>query len=150
MPYGLMMRRGLFKRCPVCGSGKLFRHWVTMVEDCPRCGLHFHRASGQWLGSWFLNICVSQVVIIAVLVIGMAATYQDPPMGLIITITALTAVLVPFVFFPYARTIWTAVDLMVQPLSLDDGVAPGFELDLERETVQRRSRSHRPAGRPRA
>ena len=132
-PYGLMLRRGLCKRCPICGQGKLFRRWVVMVDDCPRCGLHFHRADGQWVGSWFVNIFVGETVVLAVFMVGVLTTFSEksPPMLQIGVLAGVAAVAVPFLFFPFARTIWTAIDLMVAPLDLDEGVAPGFELDLE-------------------
>lgn len=34
------MRRGAAKRCPACGTGKLFRAYTTICEDCNVCGLH--------------------------------------------------------------------------------------------------------------
>ena len=36
-------------------AGKLFRHWFTMVADCPRCGLHFEREPGYWTGAVAIN-----------------------------------------------------------------------------------------------
>ncbi len=132
------MRRGLAKHCPVCGQGHLFHHWVTMADDCPRCGLHFHRTDGQWLGSWFLNICLGQAAIILVLIVGVAATYPSPPMVLLGTAGVSAAVVVPVAFFPFSRTLWTAIDLMLEPLDLDEGVAPGFELDFRNPGPNRR------------
>ena len=41
----------------------------------------------------------------------------------------LAAVAVPFLFFPFSRTIWTAIDLAMRPLEFEEGVAPGFELE---------------------
>jgi len=102
-----------------------------MVDACPRCGLVFRRIEGQWLGSWFLNICLAQGVVALVLIVGVAITYPDPPMGAIGTVTVLAALAVPFLFFPFSRTIWTAIDLAMRPLEFEEGVAPGFELDSE-------------------
>jgi uncharacterized protein (DUF983 family) len=127
----VLVRRGLAKRCPVCGQGHLFRHWVAMADDCPHCGLHFRRAPGQWLGSWFLNLCVAQTAIVLVLIIGVALTYPTPPMALVGGLGTFVAVFVPVAFFPFSRTLWTALDLIMEPLELDDGVAPGFELEFE-------------------
>jgi uncharacterized protein (DUF983 family) len=129
MSPGVLLRRGLAKHCPVCGQGRLFRHWVSMAEDCPGCGLHFHRSPGQWMGSWFLNLCLGQMAVILVLIIGVAATYPSSPMVLLGALGLLAAVGVPFAFFPFSRTIWTAIDIISAPLGLDEGVAPGFELD---------------------
>lgn len=128
---GTVMRRGFTKHCPVCGQGHLFRQWVRMVPICPRCGLHFQRAPGHWLGSWFLNICVAQTVVVLILVIGVAVTYPDPPMVALTALTVAGALAAPLLFFPFSRTIWSAIDLAMCPLEFDDGVAPGFELEDE-------------------
>lgn len=129
-----MLRRGLVRHCPVCDAGHLFRHWLYMVPACPRCGLQFRRVPGHWLGSWFLNICVAQTAVVLVLIIGVGLTYPDPPMLPITIVTVVTALVIPFLFFPFSRTLWSAIDLAMRPLEFDDGVAPGFELepDLQR------------------
>jgi uncharacterized protein (DUF983 family) len=124
-----MLRRGASKRCPVCGHGGLFRHWVRMAPTCPTCGLAFERAPGQWLGSWFLNICLAQTVVVLILLLGVGFTWPDPPIVAISVAAAVSAVVVPFAFFPWSRTLWTAIDLAMRPLDFDDGVAPGFELE---------------------
>jgi uncharacterized protein (DUF983 family) len=136
MSGSTMLRRGLARHCAVCGAGKLFRHWVRMVPTCPRCGLQFRRVPGHWLGSWFLNICVAQTAVVSVLIIGVAVTYPDPPMGWIAMVTVAVALAVPLAFFPFSRTIWSAIDLIMRPLDFDDGVAPGFELEAEVDAVR--------------
>jgi hypothetical protein len=94
----------------------------------------FLRIPGQWLGSWFLNICLAQTVVVLILLLGVGFTWPDPPMVLISVSAAVAALAVPFAFFPWSRTIWLAIDLAMRPLEFDDGVAPGFELqdDLDR------------------
>jgi len=133
-PVSTMLRRGLSRRCPVCGHGRLFRRWVCMVDACPRCGLRFERSPGQWLGSWFLNIVLAQVAVVGVLIAGVAIGWPDPPMVPIALLAGFVALAVPLAFFPFSRTIWTAIDLAMRPLDFDDGVSPGFLLedDLER------------------
>ncbi len=100
-----------------------------MVDACPTCGLVFRRIDGQWLGSWFLNICVAQAAVALALIIGVAITWPEPPMWPIGIAAVAAAVAVPFLFFPFSRTIWTAIDLAMRPLEFEEGVAPGFELD---------------------
>ena len=117
------------RRCPVCGHGHLFRQWVRMAPACPTCGLVFARLPGQWLGSWFLNVCVAQTAVVLILVVGVGLSWPEPPMVVLSVAAGLAAVGVPFAFFPWSRTIWTAIDLAMRPLGFDEGVAPGFELD---------------------
>lgn len=134
MTTSTLLRRGARRRCPVCGHGGLFRHWVRMAPRCSTCGLVFQREPGQWLGSWFLNICLAQTVVVLILVLGVGFAWPDPPIVPIAVAAAVAAVAVPFAFFPWSRTLWLAIDLAMRPLGFDDGVAPGFELqdDLER------------------
>jgi hypothetical protein len=83
------------------------------------------------MGSWFINLCVDQAAIVVVLVVAVAATYPNPNLWVIGGLGGLIAVGLPFLFFPFSRTIWTALDLIAHPLDLDDGVAPGYELDFD-------------------
>lgn len=125
---GVMLRRGARRRCPVCGQGRLFRRWLQMVPRCPTCGFHFRRAPGQWLGSWFLNICLAQTVVVVFLVVAVAVAWPGPPSVVIIVAGVAAAVAIPLLFFPFSRTLWCAIDLAMRPLEFDDDVAPGFEL----------------------
>ncbi len=40
------MFRGARKRCPACGTGKLFPRYLKVADHCPACGeaMHHHRA----------------------------------------------------------------------------------------------------------
>ena len=129
-----LLRRGAARHCAVCGHGGLFRRWVRMAPRCPTCGLIFVREPGQWLGSWFINVCLAQTVVVLILVIGVAIGWPDPPMVAIAVGASISAVAVPVAFFPFSRTLWVAIDIAMRPVDFDDGVAPGFELreDLER------------------
>ena len=60
------------------------------------------------------------------------------------------ACVVPFLFFPFSRTLWTAIDLAMRPLEFDEGVAPGFELEAEVASPTARARPRRPASMTRA
>ena len=145
MPASTLLRRGMAKHCPVCGQGHLFRHWVRMVPSCPRCGLTFARAPGQWLGSWFLNVCLVQTVVIGVLAIGVGVSWPDPPIVPIGAGAGLAALFVPIAFFPFSRTIGVAFDLVMTPLGFDDGVAPGFVLQTDAERLAAERAVDRPS-----
>jgi uncharacterized protein (DUF983 family) len=136
---GTLLKRGLRRRCAVCGDKKLFKRWVIMVDRCPRCGFKFERAPGQWLGSWFLNICLAQMLVILIVIAGVLISYPHPPTLTLIIVGGLTTVLFPIWFFPYSRTIWVAIDLAMTPLEFDEGVDPQWELaaDVERLLAER-------------
>ncbi len=110
------LARAALRRCPVCGHGGLFRLWFQMVERCPGCGLRFERIEGHWLGSLGLNTIVSFVLLFAVIAGGLILTAPDFPVPLLTGLAVATAVLVPLLFFPFSRTLWTAIDLLMRPL----------------------------------
>jgi hypothetical protein len=101
-----------------------------MVSECPGCGLVFRRAPGQWLGSWFLNILVVQAVLVVAIPVAVALTWPGRlVVPAILAIAVGVSVVVPVVVFPFTRTIWTAIDLIMRPLEFGEGVPPGVELD---------------------
>jgi uncharacterized protein (DUF983 family) len=132
---GTLLRRGLHRRCPVCGQGKIFRRWVRMAERCPRCHFRFQREPGEWLGSWFLNICLAQVLVVVVLIGCVVAFYPHPPIAVLAGLGVGVAVVFPVWFFPYSRTIWVSIDLAMRPLELDEDVDPRWELEADRQAL---------------
>jgi uncharacterized protein (DUF983 family) len=113
---GLLLLRGALRRCPVCGQGKLFHRWFSMVETCPRCGFRFERIDGHWVGSLGMNTIVTFGALLVVVVLGLVLDHPDFNVALLTALAVGTAGLVPLVFFPFSRTIWTAIDLAMRPL----------------------------------
>jgi uncharacterized protein (DUF983 family) len=117
---GLLLRRGVVLRCPQCGSGRLFRRWLLMRDDCPRCDLHFERVEGQWIGAIAMNTILTLLVLLGLIVVGFGLSYPDaPPKGLLVA-CVLSAALGPLLFHPFSRTIWLAIDLALRPVSADE------------------------------
>jgi uncharacterized protein (DUF983 family) len=127
-----LLGRGLIRRCPRCGQQGLFRGWFTMVPRCPRCGLDLERGEGFWLGTMAINLGVTELIFGATLVGVMILTWPDVPwVGLTVAAVLLTALL-PILLYPFARTTFLAIDLLMHRMaSLDraelDGEPPGSE-----------------------
>jgi uncharacterized protein (DUF983 family) len=120
----LLLTRGITKRCPLCGGGDLFTGWFTMRERCPRCDFPLDRVEGHWLGSLGVNTIVSFGVLFATVVAGVVIFYPDiPVLGLMVAVVVVGLV-VPLLFFPFSRTIWSAIDLAMRPVEPDDDVDP--------------------------
>ncbi len=101
---------GLTLRCPRCGSGHLFRGYFHLVDDCPRCGLHFEREAGYFAGALAINImCVGGLFAI-VFVSLLAATIPEIPVVPILVIVLPIVVIGPVVWYPFSKTLWMAVD----------------------------------------
>ncbi|MEM8904978.1 MAG: DUF983 domain-containing protein [Actinomycetota bacterium] len=125
----LTLRRGLARRCPACGSGGLFRAWFRMRERCPRCGLLFERIEGQWLGSLGINTIVTFVLLFVLVVAGVFATAPDVAVTPLIVAAVAIGGLFPALFFPWSRTLWLSIDLLMRPPTTD-------ELDATTEGVR--------------
>src|ERR1700752_2889694 len=84
------LRRGLRKRCPHYGEGRLFSGW-SFFERCSTCGLVFARNPGD---TWAFTIIGDRLPIglmIAVIYFGLIRSY--PRLGLT-TLVALMALMI--------------------------------------------------------
>ncbi|HEX5164357.1 MAG TPA: DUF983 domain-containing protein [Thermomicrobiales bacterium] len=107
----VMLWRGLTRRCPRCESGGLFRHWVEMVDDCPRCGLIFEREEGYWLGAIYLNTFFTGAVLTLLLAVVGVLSWPHIPMTPMIAIGLPLGGALPILFYPSCKTFWLAIDL---------------------------------------
>ena len=118
-----MLGRGLLKRCPVCGAGKLFTRWFRMKERCPGCGYRFEREEGFFLGAYVINLGVAQGMVILLAVVPLILRLANDPDASILPFIVggiVGAVVAPMVFYPWSKTVWTAVDLMLRPLAVTE------------------------------
>ncbi|MGZ8752283.1 MAG: DUF983 domain-containing protein [Acidimicrobiia bacterium] len=101
---------GLTLRCPRCGSGHLFRRYFQLVDDCPKCDLHFEREAGYFAGALAINIiCVGglfAIVFVSLLVV----TIPEIPVVPILAVVVPIVVIGPIVWYPFSKTLWMAVD----------------------------------------
>lgn len=105
-----MLSWGTTKRCARCGSGHLFERWFTMVDDCPRCGLHFEREQGYWAGALAINIGIAGATFVVAFVVALALTIPDIPVVPLLAVLVPLMIVVPTVAYPFSKTIWVAVD----------------------------------------
>ncbi len=110
----------------MCGEGHLFRRYWELPERCPRCEFPFERREGQFVGAVGINTIVSFGLLLIVTAVGSIITWPDIAVGPIIGVSVVVAVVVPLLFLPNSKTLWNAIDLMMDPLA--PGEAPGLEL----------------------
>jgi uncharacterized protein (DUF983 family) len=109
----LVLLRGLTRRCPRCGQGKLFRRWFDFPKTCPRCGLRFEREEGAFLGSLTINYGVTGLAFFALLIGWMVASAGHVSWVPLMLSSIAVVIVVPLIFYPFAKTIWAAIDFLI-------------------------------------
>jgi uncharacterized protein (DUF983 family) len=119
---GRMLARGLVRHCPRCGSGGLFRGYFRMADRCPGCGCHFEGRpeEGFFLGAFTINLAITEGFLLlglfAYIAVLAAGGGDGPPLWPVLTIAGALAVAMPILFYPFAKTIWAAVDLALNSM----------------------------------
>jgi len=111
-----MLARGLARRCPRCGQGGLFTRWFRMVECCPRCGYRFEREEGFFLGALVVNFGVTEGLLLVVAIVPFIALHaagRSPDTATFVAAALAAAVVGPIAFYPFSRTTWAAIDLVM-------------------------------------
>ena len=111
-----MVGRALLLRCPRCGSGGIFHHWLKPRVACPRCRVRLDRGErDHWLGGYAVNLVASELIWAALMIGVLIATWPEVPWTFLTYGGAGLMIALPFFFFPFSRTIWLAVDLAFRP-----------------------------------
>lgn len=130
---GVLFWRGITRACAACGGRGLTRRGVILREDCPTCGFHFERKPGHFVGAVGMSTIATFGLLLVTLVIGIAVMWPDLETLPLLAPMLPIAVLFPILVHPTAKTLWVAVDLMMNPLQ------PGeAELRAEEGAAQQR------------
>lgn len=76
-----VLKRGMRRRCPRCGEGKLFRRWLEIDERCSHCNLVYQPDYGD---TWLFLIITDRIPLlfgIAVVYFGFAVPTWIAPIG---------------------------------------------------------------------
>jgi len=117
--YFTLVWRAVRLRCPYCGSGRLFRGWFTMHEQCEKCGVSLAREPGFYLGSIYFNYGLTSLVV--------AITYPlllfNRVAGdkLLLRCSLAFVIVFPILFFRFARSLWLGFDQFVDPRPGEQG-----------------------------
>lgn len=127
-PQQLGMRRALrhvFRalrlRCPNCGGGPLFTRWVRMERACPRCHLVLDRGEPDYfIGGYIVNFVTAEFAIVLGALVAVLAYWPDVPWNAIKWTLLVLMVPLPVLTYPFAKTLWLAIDLVFRPLTWAD------------------------------
>ena len=91
----------------------LFTGWFGMTTACDLCGLHYERAQGYWVGAIYVNYAVTTVIAIG----GYFALWATlaPSTAVQLVLWGTFVVVFPLWFFRWSRSLWLAVELLVNP-----------------------------------
>jgi uncharacterized protein (DUF983 family) len=141
----VLLGRAFSRRCPYCGGGGIFAGWWSLRERCPTCGVSFEREEGYFLGAYALNLIAAEIIGLGTalfLIFGTPLSGADLIWQELVAVAF--AVGLPLLFFPFSRTVWIALDLLVDP----PGVGPerrlrGHEMGQADDGGDRADRSRR-------
>jgi uncharacterized protein (DUF983 family) len=109
----LVLGRAVRLRCPRCGEGRLFTTWFRMPVACTFCGLRFERAQGYFVGAIYVNYGIT-VLIAMVGYFALWTTTRISTAGQL-TLWVPFVVLFPVWFFRYSRSVWLALEYLLNP-----------------------------------
>jgi hypothetical protein len=92
-----------------------------MRATCPSCQLRLDRGEGDYfLGGYTLNFLASELLIVLGAAAGIALSWPDVPWRLLTWSLVGLLLVAPVIFYPFAKTLWLATDLIFRPLTLGD------------------------------
>lgn len=135
-----MILRALMLRCPHCGSRGILASWFRIEERCPRCGLHLHREETDYfLGAYVIMLMAIEGLFAIGFVAVLLITWPDPPWEAIEWVGVLVIVAGAIIAYPFARTLFLAIDLIFRPISsIELGWYPGEDAKAEQDAEDHR------------
>ena len=117
----LLFWRAARLRCPNCGGGPLFSHWVRMRERCPVCRIRLERGEeGYQVGAYMFNIVAAELIFAAIFLGVLVYTWPTPPWDELLYGGVAVIISAPFIFYPFSKTLFLAFDLIFRPPSSAD------------------------------
>lgn len=92
-----------------------------MRSTCPSCHLKLDRGEPDYfLGAYTVNFVAAELMIVATGGVAIWATWPAVPWDALMWGLILAMIPAPIVFYPFAKTLWLALDLTLRPLTLSD------------------------------
>ena len=109
--------RGLRLRCPRCGSKGIWTSFFHMKHACPTCGQVLERgeSSDFWVGSYLINLVVAELMAVAIAAVLWLTLWPRLSFNALWGASMALAIVMPIVFYPFARDLWLAWDLYFRP-----------------------------------
>ncbi len=96
--------RGMRKRCPRCGLGRLFTSWYTVAEQCPHCHLEYESRDGDtWAFMYVTTAGLTGVIIVGMLL------FRPPTLWISQVVVTALAVGIVLLSMPYRKGVAIAI-----------------------------------------
>ncbi len=101
-------------KCPDCGHGSLYHRFFHLNHHCEFCGLIFEREQGYFVGAIYINVVVTNALILATLLgfIFLTGTVNEKILWVLFAI----GLTFPILFFRHSRSFWINFDHYFDPL----------------------------------
>jgi uncharacterized protein (DUF983 family) len=106
--------RALLLRCPRCGAGGVLDGWFKLRERCGVCGLGLRRApeSDEWFGGYFINLIISQLLMLVVVIGYVIYRWPAVPWNTVEVLTIAMIFVSSIASYPFSKLVWIAVELV--------------------------------------
>jgi uncharacterized protein (DUF983 family) len=99
-PLVAALLRGLACRCPACGTGRLYRRFLTITPSCADCGEALHHARPDDAPAYFVMLVVGHVVVS----LAMSLEFGfSPPIWITLAFSVTTACALTLALLPPAK-----------------------------------------------
>ena len=105
--------------------------YFELAETCPSCGLRFEREERYWAGALIVNTTVTFLSFLVVFVAGVLLTWPEVPWAGLMAVTIGVNLILPILFYPISKTVWSAMELSWHPLEEDEIEDAVFHLRRE-------------------
>ncbi len=113
-----MLRRALRLSCPNCGGRPIFARFGVLVARCGTCGLRPERGEQDYfIGAYLINLIAVELLLALCVLVVVMATWPDPPWTMLTWAGAALMLAGAVVCYPFSKTLFLAVDLIIRPLS---------------------------------
>ncbi len=102
----------------------MFSSFFQVRDRCPRCNFPLQREDGHWLGAIGINTMVTFGLLFLTMLVSFLLTIEDRRAVAVLVPCLLVAGLTPLLFFGSSHTLWSAIELAMNPLSPRDDVDP--------------------------
>jgi hypothetical protein len=102
----------------------MFEGFFQLRDRCPRCNFPLQREEGHWLGAVGINMIVTLGLLFVTMLVAFLLTIDERRALPVVIPCLLVACLTPVLFFGSSHTLWSAIELAMNPLEPRDDVDP--------------------------